>query len=374
MSSSCASATLTSLRTRSKRPARSLQVGHAHGVFVAHPQRQVARGLHRQRRRCRRRRCAPCAPGTARHRPGPGSRWCGAGLRPARAGAASLNWLCSALQQRIDGRVRMACGGSAGTGRGGGPAGGGGSSASRRPSPKARRLASTPTPPRADRGLEGLAAEGQRGRCAQRAEQHRADDAAAALGRRGHVEADEALRRIGAGGFQRGAVGHAVAQRRLLGDGIDAVGGGDQRRALLRHQAALHRAAGFHQLGGDQHVHVARRGDQRQHRRGAGGLGRGAREQLQVVDGGAGALRHAGHRGGLRDVAVGLAQGDDPVGEHAAALAAHGQDGDLDRLGVGDHRPSEGGGGQPPVDAALQRADDPLPQPTRAAGPRHWGC
>ena len=59
--------------------------------------------------------------------------------------------------------------------------------------------------------------------------------------------------------------------------------------------------------------------------------------ELDVVDRRAGALRDAGHRGGLREVAVVLAEVDDPVGEHAAALAAHGEDRDLDRL-VSCHR------------------------------------
>ena len=55
-----------------------------------------------------------------------------------------------------------------------------------------------------------------------------------------------------------------------------------------------------------------------------------AREHLQVVDGGAGALGHAGHRGGLRDEAVVLGQVHQPVGQHAAALAAHGEQRDGD--------------------------------------------
>ena len=69
-----------------------------------------------------------------------------------------------------------------------------------------------------------------------------------------------------------------------------------------------------------------------EHRHGAVGLGVPRREQLDVVDGGAGALRNAGHRRGLRDPPVLLAEIDDPVGQHAAALAAHREDRDLDHF------------------------------------------
>ena len=54
-------------------------------------------------------------------------------------------------------------------------------------------------------------------------------------------------------------------------------------------------------------------------------------KQLDVVDRGAGALRDAGHRGGLREVAAVLREIDDPVRQHAAALAAERDDGDGDR-------------------------------------------
>jgi hypothetical protein len=89
----------------------------------------------------------------------------------------------------------------------------------------------------------------------------------------------------------------------------------------------------FHQLGGEDDVDVARHRHQRQHRRQAGRLGVGAREQLDVVDRRAGALRDAGHRGRLAQVAVLLGELDDPVGQDAAAFAADGEDRDLDGLG-----------------------------------------
>ncbi len=49
------------------------------------------------------------------------------------------------------------------------------------------------------------------------------------------------------------------------------------------------------------------------------------------------ALGDARHRGHLGDVAVVLAHIDDPVGEHAAALAAHGEDCDAERAGSIGH-------------------------------------
>ncbi len=182
------------------------------------------------------------------------------------------------------------------------------------------------------RGLELRAAEGQHARARQRAEQHGADHAARLLRRLRHVEADEAPGRLLRMLDQLRAVDAAVAHRRLLGNRIDAVRRCDERRAVLRHQPSLHRAAGFHQLGGQHDVDVARQRHQRQHRLAAIGLRTCCRVELDVVDGGAGALRHAGHRGGLGDVAVVLAEVDDPVGQHAAAFAAHGEDRDLDGL------------------------------------------
>ena len=62
-------------------------------------------------------------------------------------------------------------------------------------------------------------------------------------------------------------------------------------------------------------------------------LGLRAREQLDVVDRRAGALRDAGHRGRLRKVAVAFGELDDPVGQDAAAFAADSEDRDLDGLG-----------------------------------------
>ena len=99
-------------------------------------------------------------------------------------------------------------------------------------------------------------------------------------------------------------------------DRVAAVRGRDQHAAVGRDQAALDGAAAFHQFGRHHQVHVARRGHQRQRARGAFDVGLG--QQFQVIDGGAGALGHARHRGGLRPPAGVLGHVDDPVGEHAA--------------------------------------------------------
>ena len=60
-------------------------------------------------------------------------------------------------------------------------------------------------------------------------------------------------------------------------------------------------------------------------------VGGGLRKELEVIDRGAGALRDARHGGRLRQVTLGLGDPDQPIGEHAATLAAQGGDGQLDR-------------------------------------------
>ena len=91
--------------------------------------------------------------------------------------------------------------------------------------------------------------------------------------------------------------------------------------------------SGAHQ--DDRHVHVTGHGHQGQHRLFAIHGGR-VREQFHVVNRGAGTLGHARHRGGLCKVAVLFAQVDDPVGQHAAAFATHGQNSNLDWFDLHD--------------------------------------
>ena len=94
----------------------------------------------------------------------------------------------------------------------------------------------------------------------------------------------------------------ALAERDLLADGVIAVSGCDERGALLGDQAAIDRSAGFHPFRGDHDVDVAGIRHQRHHRflalRGVG-----ARKELHVINGGARALRDAGHRCCLDEVA-----------------------------------------------------------------------
>ncbi len=184
------------------------------------------------------------------------------------------------------------------------------------------------------RGLEIVACERQRAAARHRAEQAGADDAAGPVGQVLQVEAEKATGRRATGFQHFVGIGDAVAGRGFFADGVAAVRRGQQHRALGRDQAALDRAPAFHQLGRHHQVHVARRGHQRQRRLPAGAPHFGLGHQLHVIDGGAGALGHAGHRSGLGPPAGVLGHVDDPVGQHAAALAAHGQDGDLDRIGL----------------------------------------
>src|SRR5487761_143444 len=60
-------------------------------------------------------------------------------------------------------------------------------------------------------------------------------------------------------------------------------------------------------------------------------LRRRPREEFQIVDRCARALRDTGHGRRLREITLGLGDLDEPVGEHAAALAAERRDAKLDR-------------------------------------------
>ena len=165
-------------------------------------------------------------------------------------------------------------------------------------------------------------------------------------------------------------------RRELLGHRIDAAGRGDQRGAIGRDEPALDRAPGLHQFGGEHDVDVA-------------GTGISAstgsrpslplRKQLHVVDRGTRALGDAGHRGLLRDLARGLGQIDHPVGEHAAALAAHGEhrDADRTRCRVAPCRLFRGlrqRGGAFRTHPARQEADDALPDTAPEAIRPAAGC
>ena len=130
-----------------------------------------------------------------------------------------------------------------------------------------------------------------------------------------------------AASIDHGRIGGGVARLFLLGSRIETMRRGDQGGAVGRHQAAQHGAAGLHQFGRQHHVDFAWRRHQRQDRR-AAGFGR---QHLDIIDRRAGALGDAGHRGRLGVPALRLGEFDDPVGQHAAALAAHRHNGDADR-------------------------------------------
>ena len=164
-----------------------------------------------------------------------------------------------------------------------------------------------------------------------RPEQRGADDAACLQRQGAEVGGDQPFR-PGPGRVEQALAVHpAVAEGQPLVHRVDPVGRGDQRRAVGGGEPALHRPAGLHQLRGDHDVDLARRGEQAEHGLGTHAADLAGRVQLDVVDGGAGALGDPGHRGGLRVVAGLPPDGDDPVGEHATALPAHGEDGDGDR-------------------------------------------
>ena len=126
----------------------------------------------------------------------------------------------------------------------------------------------------------------------------------------------------------------AVARLFLLGHRISAMGRGDERRLVGRHQAAQDRSAGLHELRRHHHIDIARRRHEREDGRDA--VSR--RQRLDVVDRRAGALRDARHGCRLRRPPHMLGDLDDPVRQHPAALPAHGENGDGERLVERDRR------------------------------------
>jgi hypothetical protein len=190
-----------------------------------------------------------------------------------------------------------------------------------------------------DRGLERGALHRQRLGARQRAEQHGRDHAVGRFRKLRHVAMDDPLGRGLAAFEQCRRIDASVGQRGLLGHCIDAIGRDDEGGFVRRDQSALHGAAGLHQLGRNHNIDVPGHRREAQHRRAGVRLGAGLGKQLDVVVRRAGALGHAWHRGHLCDIARVLCGIDDPFGQHAAAFAAHGEDGDGDRalFGRGRH-------------------------------------
>ncbi len=194
---------------------------------------------------------------------------------------------------------------------------------------KARRLDSTPVPPARIASSKAARANGS------------APDAASAPNIVAEMtlpfalaiaSMSKAMTRLAANSVASrhgGRIGDAVAGRLFLHHGQRPVGRGDQRRPVGRDEAAQHRTAGLHELGRHHHVEISRRRHEREHRLRA--ILR--RRHLDVIDGCAGALRDARHGSRLRRPPLRFRKPDDPVGEHAAALSAHGENGERDALG-----------------------------------------
>ena len=180
----------------------------------------------------------------------------------------------------------------------------------------------------ADDPLKGLARERQCRRGRQRPEQSGRNHAAVIDSHRVHVEDDLAARGDMHGVGDRAVVGDAFAGRHLFGHGQGAVARGDQHRPVRRDDAAQDGASSLHVFGGDDDIDIAGRRHLRQDRPPAAETGG---HHLDVIDGRAGSLGDARHRGRLRDPTLILGERHDPIGQYTAALSAHGDDGDGDR-------------------------------------------
>ena len=165
-------------------------------------------------------------------------------------------------------------------------------------------------------GLDGFAiglhGDGQRAAAGQRAEQHRVY-----LGAAG-VEGDEAPR---AGARQRveplARIDRAAGGRFFV-NRVEPVRAAHDGRPAGRDEAGLDHTGDLEILGREQHI---QRAGNRIKRKG-GILGGGAiGQQLDVIGGRAGPLRHARNRRAVRAIAVERRGLDDPFGQHTTALS-----------------------------------------------------
>ena len=92
--------------------------------------------------------------------------------------------------------------------------------------------------------------------------------------------------------------------------------------AIGTHHAKADLAHGFEHLRRDDDIKRARHRIQAQHRAPCSQLVLFDRENLDVIGGGAGALRHPGYRGALNRVAGHQGGLDQPLAQHSAALAS----------------------------------------------------
>ena len=184
----------------------------------------------------------------------------------------------------------------------------------------------------ADRRLELRARDRQRGRRRRDAEQHGVERQIARRGAARQIEQQRAAGEGARGCEDAAHVEPAIGHRLLLGDRIDAMGRGGEDGAVGRDEAVLERTAGLEHFGRQHQIDAARARIKRHQRLAPAQRGISDGEDLDIISGGAGALRHAGDRGRL-DRQIGAHRRiDDPVGEHAAALAAERGDQDRDRL------------------------------------------
>ena len=184
----------------------------------------------------------------------------------------------------------------------------------------------------ADLRLEHVASERQQPAAGDGPQQHRADHRARLLRHARQVQQLGRTRVALQRGHQRRGVDAAVGLLHLLGHRQRTRGRADDQRALGRAHAVADLAHGLQQLRRHQQVDGAGHRVQAEHRAPVAQLLLPLREDLDVVRGGAGALRHAGDRRALRRVAGAHGGAVQPLGEHAAAFAAERADQDGDGL------------------------------------------
>ncbi len=178
----------------------------------------------------------------------------------------------------------------------------------------------------ANRRREAVARDRQNAAAGERAKEHGVERELTRRGVMGQIEEDRPSRHLARRAQDARGIEAAIRHLLFLDDGVDPMRRGDQRRAIGGDVADLDCPSGLEQLGGDDDVDVAGTRVEAENRAisGEGGIGR--RKDLDIVGGGAGALRDAGDRGALHRQIGRLRGGDQPIGQDAAALAAEGAD------------------------------------------------
>ena len=167
-----------------------------------------------------------------------------------------------------------------------------------------------------------LAGERQQATGRDRAQHHGAHDRAGLAGQRIEVEHVVLATVLAQQLQQRVRFDATVAERHALGRGQGARTRGNHQRALRIDQAQRDQSRGLQQFGTHQRVERARHRHEAEHRPASAGRCLRLRAELEVVGGRAGALRHAGDRRALRRMAGTDGHVDQPLRQHAAALAA----------------------------------------------------